>query len=137
MALTSKQAKFVASYQLTHNATESAINAGYPVKTAPQMGSKLVRNPKIVNQLEEWKAKKSLEVTKADFIDMALKDYKELGVTEPNKPRFLDIAGKALGHLGANGGDSRPNQTLNINISAGEGKSAGDLWDMTRKLLGE
>lgn len=135
MGLTSKQAKFVASYQITQNATQSAINAGYSPKSAACIGSQLINNPKIKAEIEEWKAKKAIEITKEDFIDLAIKDYKKLDLTEPNKPRFLDIAGKALGYTG-NNGENKPNQTMNltqININGSE--SQPQLWELTRKLL--
>ena len=139
MALTSKQAKFVASYQINPNATQSAINAGYPEKTASSMGWQLLKNPKIQLELTNWKSKKAKEFTKEDYIDTALNDYRSLELAEPNKPRFLDIAGKALGYIGANGSDNRPNQSLTININNVEinGKPQAELWDLTRKLIGE
>lgn len=137
MALTSKQAKFVASYQLNPNAKQAAINAGYSEKSAEQIGSQLMHNPKIIAELEAWKASKRVEVTKEDFIDLAIKDYRSLEVTEPNKPRFLDLAGKALGYVGVNN-DQKNGQTINnltqINISGSETRE--QLWEMTRKLLG-
>lgn len=135
MALTSKQSKFIASYQIIRNATQAAINAGYPEKTAASMGCQLMKNPKIVAELDAWKAKKASEITKDDFIDLAISDFKSLELTEANRPRMLDIAGKALGYIGT--GANQPTQTLNltqVNISGGE--SQPQLWDLTRKLLG-
>lgn len=134
--LTSKQAKFVASYQINHNSTESAKNAGYSPKTADVVGCQLLKNKKIISELEHWRLKKTSEVSKADFVDMALNDYKALDIVEPNKPRFLDIAGKALGYLGAN--TEQKSQTINnltqININGAESKE--ELWEMTRKMIG-
>jgi len=135
--LTSRQSKFLASYQLTGNPTESAINAGYSVKTAPQAGSKLIRNPKIVAELDKWKAKKSLEVTKEDFVSKAMNDYESLDLVEPNKPRFLDIAGKALGYLGASEKGNSTTNNVQINIALTGNESQGELWELTRKLIGQ
>ena len=62
--------------------------------------------------------------------------FNELQSTEPNSPRFLDLAGKALGYTQATN-DSRAVSTTNnvqINISGQETQS--DLWALTRKLLG-
>jgi len=133
--LTERQSKFVASYQLTGNTTEAAKNAGYSVKTADVIGCRLIKNPKIVNQLEQWKAKKSSEISKADFIDIAMGKFNGLESTEPNSPRFLDLAGKALGHIGST--NDRPSSTINnvtqININAIN--TQADAWALTRKLL--
>jgi hypothetical protein len=137
MGLTSKQAKFVASYQIEPNSTRAAINAGYPEKTAASMGCQLLKNPKVKAELDAWKTKKAGEITKSDFIDIAMERFRSLEVTEPNSPRFLDLAGKALGHIGANG-DGKQATTINnltqINFNGSE--STGELWEMTRKLLG-
>ena len=140
MVLTPKMSKFVASYQLTGNATEAAINAGYSVKTAPQAGCRMLKNPKIVNELEQWRVKKLATLpTKDDFIDMALKDYKATEITEPNRPRYLHLAGQFAGHIGVqNGGEQRPNQSLTINniaLTATDVSNPNELWDVARKLL--
>lgn len=132
--LTSKQAKFVASYQLTGNATESAINAGYPSKTAPQMGSKLVRNPKILNHLNTWRVKKGSQVSKEDFIDKAMNYCDQLDLVEPNKPRFMDIAGKALGYIGASDKQNSTVNNVQINIDA-RSMPTNDKWNMLRNVL--
>lgn len=136
-AINAMEAKFIASYQLTQNPTESAINAGYSHKSAQKIGWQLLRKPKIALELERWKSQKKQEITKKDFIDMAVSDYQSLEKTEPNAPRFLDIAGKALGYIGANN-DQKNATTINnltqINISGAESQS--QLWEMTRKLLG-
>ena len=132
--LTSKQSKFIASYQITGNGTQAAINAGYSEKSAPTLACQLLANPKVKAQLEAWKAKKTSECTKDDFVDLALSDYKNLEITEPNKPRFLDIAGKALGYIGPQNIPSVTNNTQ-INITLTGNETQEQLWAMTRKLL--
>ena len=136
IVLNSRQSKFLASYQLTGNATESAINAGYSAKTAHIEGYRLLKHPKILAELNAWKDKKlTMQLSKTDFVDLAISDYKQLEVTEPNKPRFLDIAGKALGYIGNESkNQSITNNTqININIDANQ----NELWDIARKLLGQ
>ena len=129
-----RQAKFVASYQLTGNATESAINAGYPAKNARIEGYRLLRNPKIVAELTKWKASRPETLSKDDYIGKAMERFERLPDEEPNAPRYLDIAGKALGYIG-NTNDSRPSQSLTIiNVDA-SGKSQLEIWELTRKLL--
>ena len=138
MALTSKQAKFVASYQLNHNSTQSAINAGYPAKSAPSIGCQLLRNPKVIAELDAWKAKKASEITKEDFVDLALNDYKSLELTEANKPRFLDLVGKTLGYTATKQDAGIINNTLNIQLNNTvdqKSLSPAQLWEEARRLL--
>ena len=138
MALKPKMTAFIASYKLTGNATEAAINAGYSAKTAPSAGCRLLKNPKIVLELDKWKAEKSQLLSKDDFIDMALNDYKAVDVTEANRPRFLQLAGEFAGYRGNNGGEQRPNQSLTINniaLTATDVSNPNELWDVARKLL--
>lgn len=133
--LTAKQAKFVASYQLTHNSTQSALNAGYPLKSAPSIGCQLLKNPKIIAELELWKTKKREEITKEDYVDLAISDYRSLKLEEPNKPRFLDIAGKALGYIGANNTQNITNNTQ-INIRGDVNlMSPQNKWDALRSMM--
>lgn len=114
MNLTSKQQQWLGAYKITGDGTKAAIEAGYAPKTAPTVAYKLLKNPKIIAELAKWKEQK--RITKDDFVDMALNDYRSLEVEHNNKPRFLDIAGKALGYIGAQDKQQQVvNQTLNIN----------------------
>lgn len=134
MPLTTKEAKFIAAYQATGNQVESAKIAGYSPKNLAPQASRLLKNAKVKAEIDKFKAQKREELSKETFVDKAMNCFDELDVQEPNKPRFLDIAGKALGYIGANP-DSRPNQSLTIvNINA-DGKSQAEIWELTRKLL--
>jgi len=133
------EAKFIAFLQSDpdQNATQAAIKAGYSPKSASQIAWQLMRKPKIKDEIEAFNKRKREEITKEDYVDLAMNDYRSLEATEPNKPRFLDIAGKALGYIGANNEGNRANQTVNltqINISGTENQP--ELWELTRKLLG-
>ena len=48
-----KQAKFVAEYLISGNATQAAIHAGYSPKTAYKIGQENLRKPVIASALEE------------------------------------------------------------------------------------
>jgi len=135
MALTEKQRKFVESYLVTNNAKQSAINAGYPEKTSAAVGWQLLKNHKILAEIDSCRTKLRSKITKESYIDKALETFEKLDITEPNAPRFYDIAGKALGYLGNN--EQKTSQTLNItqiNVSGNETQT--ELWELTRKLLG-
>lgn len=134
--LNSRQSKFLASYQLTGNATESAINAGYPATSARVEGYRLLRNPKIVAELSTWKDNKlKTQLSKEDYIDKAMQTFEKLDITEPNSPRFYDIAGKALGYIGNNSTPSVTNNTQ-INIKGDIiAMNPGAKWDTLRGLL--
>ena len=137
-AINTMEAKFLGFYLAdpTGNATQAALKAGYSPKSAGQQGSQLLRKPKLIAEIEKHKASRREELSKESYIDLAIKDYKSLDAKEPNKPRFLDIAGKALGYIGANN-DQKPstiNNLTQINITGAENQS--ELWELTRKLLG-
>lgn len=135
MGLTSKQAKFVEAYKKLNNSHQAAISAGYSAKSAQIEGCRLLKNPTILQEIAIWKKSRQELLPKEDFIDLALNDYRALEVTEANKPRFLDIAGKALGYIGANN-DQKNAQTINntqININIDTNQVS--LWDSARKLL--
>jgi hypothetical protein len=133
--LTVRQERFIKAYKANGDGTKSAIESGYSLHTAPQIASQLLKNPRIRARLESWAKKKEEQLSKTDFVSLAINDYQSLDVTEPNKPRFLDIAGKALGYLGA-----QTPQTVNNNLSLTQvnvtgNESAAELWAMTRKLM--
>ena len=50
--LNSRQQLFCEYYIQTHNATQSAIKAGYSAKTAENIGCKLLRNSKVAAQIQ-------------------------------------------------------------------------------------
>lgn len=138
-ALNALEAKFIAFLQSDPdmNATKAAIKAGYSEKSASQIAWQLLRKPKIKAEIDAWKAKKREEITKEDYVDLAIKDYRSLDAAEPNKPRFLDLAGKALGYIGVNPGQEKPstiNNLTQININQVSGQT--EAWELTRKLLG-
>lgn len=132
--LSDKQLKFVESYLVTNNAKESAIIAGYPEKNAASMGWQLLKSPKVLTELNAMRTQLRSKMTKENYIDKALDSFEKLDITEPNAPRFYDIAGKALGYIGANNAPVSVTNNTQINISGTE--SGAQLWEMTRKLLG-
>ena len=135
IGLTPKQEKFVEAYIRLNDATKACIVAGYSPKSANVEANRMLKRANVVNALKDWRKLKREQITKDDFVDLAITDYKTLEVTEPNKPRFLDIAGKALGYIGNESkNQSITNNTqININIDAKQ----SDLWETARKLLGQ
>lgn len=142
MGLTQKQQKFLESYQKSNNPTESAIIAGYSAKSAAVEGNRLLKNDKIQLELANYRLNKAKELSKSghryskeDYIDRAVNAFEMLDITEPNAPRFYDIAGKALGYIG-NSGDVKANVTNNVQINITGSETPAELWEMTRKLIG-
>jgi len=132
--LTPKQAMFIAHYKENgQNATKAAISAGYSEKSAPCQGSQLIKKAKIAKEINSWREIKIEELTRETYIDRAMKDYEQLNVREPNRARFLELSAKLSGHLANN---DRPNQTLNMQINVTGGESQLELWELTRKLIG-
>ena len=135
--LTAKQSKFIEAYKATGDIRGAIVQAGYSPKSANSIAveaNRLLKNPKIAHEIANWKAKKASEFTKDDFVDLALNDYRNLELTEPNKPRFLQLAGQAVGFIGNN---DRPNQTINITQNKLEINSlpSGAKWQQLRNIL--
>jgi hypothetical protein len=134
-----REAQFIAGIKAGLSNTESAKNAGYSLKSCSKIGSLLIRKPKIINAINEWKDSKRGQISKEDFIDTAFNDYQSLPKTEANAPRFLDIAGKALGYIGSNVEQKTVNNTLNVTSidikSISNDKDA--LLAMVRKMLAD
>ena len=136
LALSEKQRKFVESYLVTNNAKQSALNAGYPDnKNTSSLAWQLLKSPKILAELDSCRTKLRGTITKDAYIDRAMKSFESLDITEPNAPRFYDIAGKALGYIGASGQPQITNQTLNI-TNINHDASQADQWALARKLIG-
>jgi phage terminase small subunit len=57
MALTPKQARFVAEYLIDLNATDAAKRCGYSPKTAKQQGSRLLTDADVAQAVAEGKAR--------------------------------------------------------------------------------
>lgn len=73
--LTDKQREFCLHYVRTHNATQSAIMAGYTKNSAYAEGSRLLRNVKVSDEIKRLKAP-MIEATYAeanDFIQLLVK----------------------------------------------------------------
>ena len=94
-----------------------------------------MRKPKIINAIKEQESKRIEAISKESFIDMAISDYKGLEITEANKPRFLDIAGKALGYIGANEGNKEQTNNVQINLIGNE--SCAEMLNNIRRMLSD
>ncbi|WP_341320840.1 terminase small subunit [Solibacillus sp. FSL H8-0523] len=73
--LTDKQRQFCINYVRTHNATQAAIMAGYAKPSAYSMGSQLLRNIKVVNEIKRLKTPmiEATFVEANDFIQLLVK----------------------------------------------------------------
>lgn len=143
-----KHSVFVQAYMLTKSASEAIRRCGYNGKNAHVSGYKLLQNPRVKAEIERLEAiqagkiaervEEKLEeqlksITKDTFVDKALKDYEALDPKEANRPRYLDLAGRAAGIIGTNG-DNRPHQTLIVNVDA-KTLDAPARWDRLRALI--
>ena len=132
--LTAKQERFVQAYIVNGSSSLSAVNAGYPAKTAASVGWQLLKNPKILHALDSLRTKARANITKESFIDKAMEKFEKLEDTEPNSPRFLDIAGKALGYLG-NNAPTTVNNHLTLNKIEVNALPPAAKWDALRNML--
>jgi hypothetical protein len=132
--LTPKQRKFVDAYIQLNDATKACIVAGYSPKSANVEANRMLKRANVINALADWRKSKRLALTKDSFVDKAMDCFEQLDVTEPNKPRFLDLAGKTLGYIG-NVNQSVTNNTLNVTKVEVNTLNAPQKWDALRNLL--
>jgi len=122
------------SYIANNISKQAAMNAGYPEKSAASIGCQLLKKPKIINAIDAIRTKLRANLTKEKFIDKALERFERLEDTEPNSPRFLDIAGKALGYIGNNAPQTVNNTQINIKGDVTMMPTSGK-WEALRSLM--
>jgi phage terminase small subunit len=99
VALSAKQAQFVAEYLIDLNATQAAIRSGYSEATAYSQGQRLLKHVEIATAVQEAMAKRAdrteitadrvmLELAKLGFANMA--DYMRVG---SDGDPYLDFGG--------------------------------------------
>lgn len=68
--LTAKQQQFVREYLIDFNATQAAIRAGYSEKTAAQTAARLLRNVKVLAEIQRMgqKSAQKLEITRVSIM---------------------------------------------------------------------
>jgi phage terminase small subunit len=106
--LSAKQQDFVNEYLIDGNATRSAEQAGYSRKTAPEQGSRLLKNVKVKAELERKKAKvtKKLEYSRESIIQTLL------DIMEANKDQRPTITIKAIEVINKMSGFDIPEENI-------------------------
>ena len=82
MPLTRKQHRFVAEYLVDLNASQAALRAGYSARTAPQQGSRLLKNVEVQAAIATQQAQQ-LEAVEVRIEDV-LRDLKAVAHTDPH-----------------------------------------------------
>ena len=80
MPLTRKQHRFVAEYLVDLNASQAALRAGYSARTAPQQGSRLLKNVEVQAAIATQQAQQ-LEAVEVRIEDV-LRDLKAIAHTD-------------------------------------------------------
>ena len=137
--LTLKQAKFVGKYVKDGNATK-AVREAYPnVKTDGArrvLASKLVANGNVQAHIQEIMDREGLTP------ELVIRELKALitGEDKGVKTKALRIACEVMGLIGSGGIYQQINingdQSQAISVDT-DGKTQAELWDMTRRFLGE
>jgi hypothetical protein len=135
--LTHRKEKFIKCIIQGKNPTEAARECGYSVKGTAQVASRLMRDVDVVTALTEFREQEKAKLTKESFVAKALGDYNALEIDSRNRPRNLEIVGKALGYLTTDTTSKNINQTLNVQINSVslENKTTEELWSIARQLL--
>ena len=80
MPSTARQRRFVAEYQVDLNATQAALRAGYSARTAPQQGSRLLKNVEVQAAIATQQAQQ-LDAVDVQIADV-LRDLKAIAHTD-------------------------------------------------------
>lgn len=137
MALTAKKLAFIDYYkskECAGNASKAAILAGYSPINVNRSASRLLHDVDIRSHLDKFKSERKEKYSKDNFVDEAWNKFEAVEDESPNKPRFLEIAAKIVGHIGTNNQPQVIHQTLNVNVS---GMNLDQLRDYTRRMIAE
>ena len=80
MPSTARQHRFVVEYQVDLNATQAALRAGYSARTAPQQGSRLLKNVEVHAAIATQQAQQ-LDAVDVQIADV-LRDLKAIAHTD-------------------------------------------------------
>ena len=144
--LTAKQDKFCINYFSTHNATQSAISAGYSPKTAGVIGYETLNKPQIVERLSELSESVTV-INRFENEAIALKEERmrllseiakhkvETPVSAGHRIQAISELNK-MEHIYNDRGDTTNNTVFNIITSDERAKELlGKLGERTTKLL--
>jgi phage terminase small subunit len=114
--LTAKQKRFVEEYLVDLNATQAAIRAGYPERSARSIGSENLAKPYIQEAVAESQAQRSrcVEVDQ-NYVIMKLKEETEKSREETSphaRVRALELLARHLGMFSEKEKPPEPNRDL-------------------------
>ncbi len=101
MALSTRQARFVAEFLIDNNATQAAIRSGYSKKGATVRGSELLANRNVAKEINKGKMQmqERLNYTADEWRrdTMRLRELSEKTSDLSNALKAQDMLGKSLG----------------------------------------
>ncbi|MEW6237576.1 MAG: terminase small subunit [Candidatus Omnitrophota bacterium] len=99
--MTPKQERFIQEYQVSGNATQAAIAAGYSEKSGKSIGTELLSNPTIRAELDRLQAERNAkhELTLERILIGLLKEA-ELPKSEGGTPSVRVAAWRAIADIG-------------------------------------
>ncbi len=112
--LTARKRAFIDYYKSTGVATEAARLSGYKAKHLNRIGSRLLHDVDIKAQIEEFENERKANLSREHFVKTAWEEFKQAPLNSPQRPRFLEIAGKALGYM--NNEEVNTNKDIHIEI---------------------
>lgn len=140
--LTPKQEKFVDEYLVDLNAKQAAIRAGYSAKTAEVQGSKLLRNPKVAEEVTRRRTqiKERLEINQEWVVARLVDNVERAMQAQPVKDRegnvtgdyvyqgavangALGLLGRFLGMFGPKGTEDDPKHNVNQSLDEWKAKA--------------
>lgn len=137
MALSRKQAQFVAEYLIDLNACQAAIRAGYSAKTAESAGPQVLRNSAVAAAVAEGQAKRlqSAEISSVRILEemrrLALSDLRQLFDASGNLRPIHELPDDVASTLSSV-------EVVKKNLAAGDGQTDTvhklKTWDKPKAL---
>ena len=141
--LTTRKRMFIEAFKTSKSAANAARFAGYSEKTIQKSCKRILNDVDISRELQIWEQgevskleeiRKSREITKDVFVEKMMTDYETVSVESANRPRFADLAGKALGFIGNNQPSVVNNTQINIKTDV-LSLNTDSKWSHLRDLL--
>ena len=116
MALTDKRKRFIEEYLVDFNGTQAAIKAGYSENTARQQAEQMLRDPEVIEAVEEGKRELSKYTTLSKLDKLKLLESIMAGENKNLTIKAIEVHNKMTGDNEPEKHDHK-HESININYN--------------------